>query len=120
MQLPMSKCVLWGRALVVCFSFFGCLLFGTPQVRQDVLGQSESLLLRENTEVVNVTVTVTDTDRRAISGLLPQQFDLYEDKVKQNVEYFRQEDAPVSAGILFDVSGSMNAREKRPCPRSMR
>ena len=113
MQIPMLRSTPLCRALIVCCSFFGCLLLGGAQARQFALGQSESLVLKESTEVVNVTVTVTNADQRAIAGLLPQQFELYEDKVKQQVEYFRQEDAPISAGIVFDVSGSMLGKIKR-------
>jgi Ca-activated chloride channel family protein len=58
-------------------------------------------------------VTVTDPNSRLVTGLDRQHFEVYEDKVKQNIEYFSDEDAPVSVGIVFDVSGSMKGKIDR-------
>ncbi len=69
-----------------------------------------SILLRERTEVVTLTVTVTDRHGQAVTGLTREHFEIFEDKVKQNIEYFRDDDAPVSVGIIFDVSGSMEGK----------
>jgi Ca-activated chloride channel family protein len=65
------------------------------------------------TDVVTFTVTVTDPNSRLMTGLDRQHFEVYEDKVKQNIEYFSDEDAPVSVGIVFDVSGSMKGKIDR-------
>jgi Ca-activated chloride channel family protein len=32
---------------------------------------------------------------------------VWEDKIEQKIEYFSSEDVPISVGIIFDVSGSM-------------
>jgi len=37
----------------------------------------------------------------------PGFFKIYEDKVEQRIPAFREESAPVSVGIILDVSGSM-------------
>lgn len=117
MKVAMPRGVLLCRALAGCLFIFGGSIFLLPQIQGQTQKAADSsveiLVLKENTEVVNVTVTVTDPDHHAIAGLLPQQFELYEDKVKQTVEYFRQEDAPISAGIVFDLSGSMLGKTKR-------
>jgi len=60
-----------------------------------------------NTDLVNVTVTVTDTYGRYVSGLNQSAFSVYDDKQQQNIVFFSDDDAPVSVGVLFDVSGSM-------------
>jgi Ca-activated chloride channel family protein len=66
-----------------------------------------------NTGVVNVLVSVTDTYGRFVTGLTKDHFDLFDDKVKQNIAHFTDEDAPISVGIVYDVSGSMKERIMR-------
>src|SRR5262245_10497736 len=65
------------------------------------------------TDVVTLTVTVTDTNDRLVTGLERRHFEVFEDKVKQNIEYFNVDDAPISVGIVFDVSGSMKGKIDR-------
>src|SRR5215475_4701110 len=66
-----------------------------------------------DTNVVTFTVTVTDTNDRFVTGLVPRHFEVFEDNVKQNIEYFSVEEAPVSGGIDFYISGSMKGRIDR-------
>ncbi|MBS1810991.1 MAG: VWA domain-containing protein [Acidobacteria bacterium] len=65
------------------------------------------------TEVVTLSVTVTDPYNRLVTGLDRQHFEVFEDKVKQDIEFFKDEDVPVSVGIIFDVSGSMKGKLDR-------
>jgi Ca-activated chloride channel homolog len=69
--------------------------------------------VRLGTDVVNVTVSVTDAYGRFVTGLTKEHFDIYDDKVKQQIAHFSDDDAPVSMGIVYDVSGSMKERIKR-------
>lgn len=62
------------------------------------------------TGVVNVIVSVTDPYGRFVTGLGKDHFDVFDDKVKQQIAHFTDEDAPVSLGIVYDVSGSMKER----------
>lgn len=62
------------------------------------------------TDIVSVTVTVTDPYGRFVNGLGKDHFDVYDDKVKQKVAHFTDQDSPVSLGIVYDVSGSMKER----------
>ncbi len=64
--------------------------------------------LLSNSDLVTVTVTVTDTYGRFVSGLERSAFSVTDEKVPQEITFFSDEDAPVSLGILFDVSGSMS------------
>lgn len=58
--------------------------------------------------LVNLTATVTGRAGTAIAGLRKDDFDVYEDSVKQSVRVFHNDETvPVSIGILFDTSGSM-------------
>jgi Ca-activated chloride channel homolog len=47
-----------------------------------------------------------------VPGLQEENFRVMEDKVEQKLAVFKQEDVPVSFGLVIDNSGSM--REKRP------
>jgi Ca-activated chloride channel homolog len=65
------------------------------------------------TAIVNVTVSVTDPYGRFVTGLGKDHFELFDDKVKQQIAHFTDDDAPVSLGIVYDVSGSMKERVGR-------
>src|SRR5215468_12311521 len=65
------------------------------------------------TELVSLTVTVTDGYDRLVTGLNKGNFELFEDKVKQNISHFSEVDAPINLGIIFDVSGSMKGKIDR-------
>lgn len=69
--------------------------------------------VRLDTDLVTLTVTVTDPYNRLVTGLDRQHFQVYEDKVKQSIEFFNDDDVPVSMGIVFDVSGSMKGKLER-------
>lgn len=71
------------------------------------LGQ-ESEQVTINTDLITLTVTVTDSYGRYVSGLDQSAFTVLDDKIPQDIAFFSDEDAPVSVGIIFDVSGSMS------------
>lgn len=66
-----------------------------------------SQTLRVDVDLVLVNTTVTDSDNRYVTGLGQEHFQVFEDKVQQEIQYFSTEDVPLSAGIIFDTSGSM-------------
>lgn len=61
-----------------------------------------------NTDLITVTVTVTDTYGRYVSGLGKSAFTVLDEKKPQEITFFSDDDAPVSVGVIFDVSGSMS------------
>jgi Ca-activated chloride channel family protein len=61
-------------------------------------------------DLVLVNATVTDMDNKIVTGLSAENFQLFEDKVEQTIRYFSSELAPVSLGIIFDVSHSMEKK----------
>ena len=63
--------------------------------------------LRADVDVVLVPVTVTDPMNRPVLGLKKQDFSVYEDKARQQVQYFSAEEGPISVGLLLDTSKSM-------------
>ena len=64
-------------------------------------------LFKVGVETVFIKVSVTDPLNRFVTGLSKENFRVYEDKVEQVISHFNQQAAPISVGIIFDVSGSM-------------
>ncbi len=58
--------------------------------------------------LVLVNVTVTDDWNRIVTGLDKENFSVLEGSQVQEVKAFSTEDAPISLGVIFDMSGSMN------------
>jgi Ca-activated chloride channel family protein len=58
--------------------------------------------------LVLVNVTVTDDWNRIVTGLDKENFSVLEGSEVQQVRHFSSEDAPISLGVIFDMSGSMN------------
>ena len=63
-------------------------------------------------DLVLVPVTVTDPYNRLVTGLRKEHFEILEDNQPQEILYFSNEDAPLSLGVVFDVSDSMNWSSK--------
>ena len=66
-----------------------------------------------HTDLITLTVTVTDTYGRYVSGLSKNAFTVLDDKQPQDISFFSDDDAPVSVGVIFDVSGSMSGDKIR-------
>lgn len=60
-----------------------------------------------NTDLITLNVTLTDPHGRFVTGLTKDAFTVLDDKEPQEITFFSDEDAPVSLGVIFDVSGSM-------------
>ena len=69
-----------------------------------------SVSLRVDVRLVLIPVTVTDPFGAPYPGLPREAFRLFEDGVEQQLKYFSAEDAPVSLGVVFDASGSMQGK----------
>ena len=63
--------------------------------------------IRLDANLVLVPVTVTDSRGRVVANLPQADFTLLEEKRPQNILSFSRETAPVSLGIVVDLSGSM-------------
>ncbi len=64
--------------------------------------------IRIKTDLVTFTLTVTDLYGRYVSGLTKNAFTVFDSNQEQEITFFSDVDAPVSLGVLFDVSGSMS------------
>ena len=57
-----------------------------------------------------LNATVRDRKGSFVSDLREQDFEVYEDSVRQSVRLFRHEDIPVTVGLVIDHSGSMRSK----------
>lgn len=64
-------------------------------------------------DMVLVPVTITDPLNRLVTGLDRENFNLFEGKDRQEIKTFSSEDAPVSVGLIFDMSNSMSSKIER-------
>jgi len=74
--------------------------------------QGDEYTIRVNADSVLLHATVQNRKGILVSGLGKDDFQLYEDGVLQQINYFSHEDIPVTVGLVVDNSGSM--RPKRP------
>ncbi len=81
-----------------------------PIAGPDGLKLAPGARLAMNVDLVLVPVTVTDPMNRLVTGLEQEDFFIYENSGLQKIRTFATEDAPVSIGIIFDLSGSMSSK----------
>ena len=67
--------------------------------------EGDALKLR--THLINLNVSATDKEGRAIPGLTQGDFSIYEDGVLQRISFFSPERSPFNLVLLIDLSGSM-------------
>jgi VWFA-related protein len=87
-------------------------LIGAPQSSptppsksaEDVLNEDE--VIRIETNLVTIPVSVLDRDGRFISGLRQSDFQIVEDGVPQKIEFFAPVEQPFTVVLLIDVSPS--------------
>ena len=98
-------------SLLFVFLIFCC---GLHLAGQDRKPQSTPLF-KVDVETVFVKIAVSDPLNRYVTGLEKEHFRVFEDKIEQEIVHFDQQSAPISVGIIFDISGSMkdNANIKK-------
>lgn len=98
----------FGRSLTaLLFAAFLLFLFPLPTKAQ------EDDVLRVETDLVVLNITVTDKSGRYVPGLKLKDFKVFEDGVEvqpQLISSFNVQKAPFAAVILLDTSGSMERR----------
>ncbi len=76
-----------------------------PDSKQVLKNPQDKIVI--NTKLVNLTVSVNDKLGRFVTGLTKDDFDIYDENIKQDIAFFSDDDAPISLGVVYDVSGSM-------------
>ncbi|HST52363.1 MAG TPA: VWA domain-containing protein [Pyrinomonadaceae bacterium] len=85
----------------------------------------EDDVLKIDTDLVLVDVTVTDAEGKPVRGLRPEDFKLYEDGDERPVAFLNVErhggaERPVAVVFAVDISGSMTAEEMARLQTAMR
>jgi Ca-activated chloride channel family protein len=80
---------------------------GAPHVVEDPSLKTHTKPIKVDVDLVLVNATVTDPMNRLVTGLEKENFSLLEANALQDIKYFSSEDAPISLGVVFDLSGSM-------------
>ena len=90
-------------AVLICFS----LSFASTEINR-----ADPPLFAVGVDMVFLKATVSDRLNRRVAGLPKEYFHIYEDSVEQSILSFSEETAPVSMGLIFDISGSMRENGK--------
>jgi len=107
------------RALLLGISLFSVAVFSQQPTPTPSPATSAAPAIEEEpnkpislrTDLVTLTLTVTDLYGRYVSGLTKKAFSVTDNNQDQDITYFSDSDSPVSVGILFDVSGSMSGEK---------
>lgn len=68
---------------------------------------------RSDTRLVVLNVSAIGSDGKIVNGIPQGAFSVYEDGTRQEISLFRQEDVPVSLGLIIDNSESMKEKHDR-------
>ena len=64
--------------------------------------------MKVDVDLVLIPATITDPMNRLVTGLERENFELFENGRRQEIRHFSSDDAPLSLGVIFDMSGSMS------------
>lgn len=67
-------------------------------------------VIRVETNLVTMPVSVLDRDGRFVSGLTQRDFEIYENGARQKIDYFQSVEQPFTVVLLIDVSPSTQFR----------
>ena len=108
--------------LIFIVFIFGCFIFTPPDAaaQEPTSAENESewqdsddfpkLHISVKVNLVMHYASVTDKNNHFVSGLEQSRFRVFEDDAAQKIEFFAQEDVPVSMGIVLDLSASMKGK----------
>jgi Ca-activated chloride channel homolog len=100
--------------LLLPIILFSLPLLCTAVIRaQERSTKDRNSTIKVDVDLVLVNATVSEPRGRMVTGLRQENFRIWEDKVEQKVEYFSSEDGPMSIGLIFDATGSMEDKISR-------
>jgi Ca-activated chloride channel homolog len=79
-----------------------------PPAAQPPAAQQPSF--RSGVDLVSLNVTVTEGATRYVTDLSQDDFNIFEDGVKQDVTFFNRSNLPIALALLLDTSASMEAK----------
>ena len=74
---------------------------------------AQEATFRSDTRLVVLNVSVFDQNGKIVRDLPESAFTVYENGEKQKISVFRQEDVPISLGLIIDNSASMTNKRDR-------
>jgi Ca-activated chloride channel family protein len=83
-----------------------------PRVRPAPPAETQPVL-RVDSSLVLIPTHVTTAIGASVTSLIKEDFRLFEDGIEQTVADFAHDDAPISIGVLFDTSGSMQNKMQK-------
>jgi Ca-activated chloride channel homolog len=86
---------------------------GQVPVKLDQQSNDSPFTVSVDVQLVQLPVAVFDPRGRVVTGLTKEDFQIFEDRVVQEVTLFKHEDIPVSLGLVIDNSGSMRNKRER-------
>jgi VWFA-related protein len=103
------------RIYILCSVFLVAALLYGAAVHSRTLQTAQSPPVNQGaisivTELVVLPVRVTGANGDFVTGLTQEQFHVYEDGRPQPITLFRQEDNPVTVGLVVDHSSSMGPK----------
>jgi Ca-activated chloride channel family protein len=81
----------------------------TPDKTEEV-SSDENEVIKIDTNLVTIPVSVLDRDGRFINGLRQQDFQILENGVQQKIEFFQSVEQPFNVILMLDVSPSTRYR----------
>lgn len=75
-----------------------------------IAASAQDETIRVETNLVTVNVSITDEQGKFVKGLKQEQFEIFDNKTKQQISYFSAADAPVSYGIVYDMHPTTEER----------
>jgi Ca-activated chloride channel family protein len=75
--------------------------------------QSQDEIVRINTNLVIIPITVMDRSGRYITDLKKEDFQIFEDGIEQELAFFETANCPLTVLFLVDVSSSMSPHRDR-------
>jgi VWFA-related protein len=66
--------------------------------------------IRVDTNLVQINVTVTTPLGQVVTAMEKEHFRIFEDKSEQKIVSFSSEEAPLTIGLVFDMSSSMGSK----------
>ncbi|MGA2349742.1 MAG: VWA domain-containing protein [Terracidiphilus sp.] len=105
--------LVYKELLLFLIALIGSLSLCDPALSQDFSSSQNSpsdYTLRIKVNLVVLSATVVDRHGVLVSGLDKQSFQVYENRVLQQIKNFSHEDVPVTVGLVVDNSGSMGPK----------
>lgn len=97
------------RARLITFLIL--LSFGAEDFSRRVSAQDSQATIRAEVALVDVVFAATDRNGHPVRGLKAEDFQIFEDKTPQKIEYFsnlgKGSEVPLTIALLIDTSGSV-------------